>query len=1234
MSGKILPFKNFRLRVGTFMLMLLSGLTSIAQSENIGIGTSTPDNSALLDLTSNSKGLLIPRMTLAQRAGIKSPALGLMVYQLDFFTGFYFYDGVSWKGLYARNAEGAAITTETTSNAATSENSWNIGGNSGLNSEYNFIGTLDTTSLVLKVNNYRSGLIDYRFGNTYFGYRAGYRSRGYNSIAIGAYALYDANLGLNNIGIGYQSLLNSKTGSDNIALGSNALISISTGSQNVGIGTQAGQRALGDGNIFIGNKAGVNELGSNTLYIDNGFQDNPLIYGNFETALVGINTKDPQSALSIDSKVPNISGLEFKRFNSNSPVGPPTLKLLSVDNNGRVILVRDSIGISSNQTNWTLKGSSIENNNAGDVIVSNLRFKTLRTFSATQKSNGRVLTVDDNGLLVLAHDSVGAAASNLWTLNANNISNTNAGKLVLNGSVQFNNIKASNKAFSSYGKVLSVDDSGNLILVKDSVGTIPTSTSTWNISGNNIANANTGTVFINNNLILSKFSINNSTTVTSQKFLTVDANGNVILANSPAATTSPWNLDGNNISNANTAGVYVNNGLWAKNSIHLQSGILELNSGTENKSGLQFLQLKATNPASNSYGKVLSVDDNGNVILVRDSVGVSTTTGGTSPWTISNTDIVNSNTGKVYINNGFSSKGGITVESGNLVTNGSVTNRSGLVLNQLKSSFPASRPTGKVLTVDDNGNVILVRDSVGVSTTTGSTSPWNINGVNIANSNTGTVFINNKLTLSRLSSNNTPTVTTQKVLSVDADGNVILVNTPTTTGGTTTSDLWKINTNGEVSNTNTNGIFINSNQDGKSGLQLSKLKVSNIAEKPSGKVLSIDDNGNVILVRDSVGVSTVVTTGGTSPWTINNTDILNSNIGKVYINNGLSSKGGITVESGNLVTNGSATNQSGLVLNQLKASFPASKPTGKVLTVDDNGNVILVRDSVGVSTTTGSTSPWNINGVNIANSNTGTVFINNKLTLSRLSSNNTPTVTTQKVLSVDADGNVILVNTPTTTGGTTTSDLWKINTNGEVSNTNTNGIFINSNQDGKSGLQLSKLKASSTPGNSYGKVLSVDDNGNVILVSDAVGTGGGGGTTTDNNWKLTDGRLQNSNNGKVVIGTGIDSFPGDFQLYVKGGILTERVRVAVANSDRWADYVFENGYKLMKLQDVEKFINFHKHLPNIPSANEMAKNGLDVMETSAKLMEKIEELTLYLIKANKQIEALETKVNNLENAQK
>jgi len=430
------------------MLLFLSAFTTFAQSENVGIGTLKPDNSALLDLTSTSKGLLIPRMTLAQRSGINAPATGLIVYQIDFFSGFYFYDGEAWKGIYARNIDAASVNSDPFSFAPTAESAgWSIRGNSGLNAEQNFLGTKDTTALVFKVNNYRSGLIDFRSGNTYFGYGAGYSSRGSNSIAIGAFALHDANVGQNNIAIGFQSLLRNQTGNENVAVGGNSLNSNISGSENVSIGSQAGLRSQGNGNVFIGYKAGINEVGNNKLYINNNFQNLSLIYGDFEKARVGINTQSPESALSIDSKTVNLSGLEFKQLNSDSPAEKPGLKVLSVDKQGRVILVRDSVGTSSSTSVsvpsfWTLKGSSIENSNAGDVILSNIRFKNLLPSSPTIKSNGKILTVDDNGLIVLARDSISNSAPSYWGLNGSTLSNTNEGKVTLNGPIQFGNIKA------------------------------------------------------------------------------------------------------------------------------------------------------------------------------------------------------------------------------------------------------------------------------------------------------------------------------------------------------------------------------------------------------------------------------------------------------------------------------------------------------------------------------------------------------------------------------------------------------------------------------------------------------------------------------------------------------------------------------------------------------------------------------------------------------------------------
>lgn len=89
------------------LIMLLCG-TAFSQN-NMGIGTTTPDASAVLDIQSTDKGLLIPRMTATQRAAIATPATGLLVYQTDATTGLYSYDGSAWKSLTSSGTNSTAL---------------------------------------------------------------------------------------------------------------------------------------------------------------------------------------------------------------------------------------------------------------------------------------------------------------------------------------------------------------------------------------------------------------------------------------------------------------------------------------------------------------------------------------------------------------------------------------------------------------------------------------------------------------------------------------------------------------------------------------------------------------------------------------------------------------------------------------------------------------------------------------------------------------------------------------------------------------------------------------------------------------------------------------------------------------------------------------------------------------------------------------------------------------------
>ncbi|MBI1835816.1 MAG: hypothetical protein HYR91_00975 [Flavobacteriia bacterium] len=118
-------------------------------------------------------------------------------------------------------------------------------------------------------------------------------------------------------------------------------------------------------------------------------------------------------------------------------------------------------------------------------------------------------------------------------------------------------------------------------------------------------------------------------------------------------------------------------------------------------------------------------------------------------------------------------------------------------------------------------------------------------------------------------------------------------------------------------------------------------------------------------------------------------------------------------------------------------------------------------------------------------------------------------------------------------------------------------------------------------------------------------------------------------NGTCLIGSENTQLPVGYKLYVETGILTEKVKIAVKNTINWADYVFEPTYQKLSLKALETYVIQNKHLPNIPSAQEVSENGIDMAEMTNKLLEKIEELTLYMIEQNKKIELLEKEISEI-----
>ena len=190
-----------------FTTLLLFGSFQLSFGQNgVGIGTMNPDSSAALDIQSNDKGLLIPRMTMAERDSIASPAFGLMVVDIN-DNSLYFFNGSDWVAL---NSIDGLLDGKTTAN----ENSLYLGSLSGFNSDSSAMYNIALGNQSLKAN--RNG--DYNVALGYHALHSGDSTL--NNVAIGAYALTGNVNSRGNVAIGRSSMFHNSSGSENVSIAS------------------------------------------------------------------------------------------------------------------------------------------------------------------------------------------------------------------------------------------------------------------------------------------------------------------------------------------------------------------------------------------------------------------------------------------------------------------------------------------------------------------------------------------------------------------------------------------------------------------------------------------------------------------------------------------------------------------------------------------------------------------------------------------------------------------------------------------------------------------------------------------------------------------------------------------------------------------------------------------------------------------------------------------------------
>lgn len=266
------------------LIIVLFNCWTFVHGQNVGISpsASVPNASAMLDIVSTDKGLLVPRFALSDitvAAPVVSPALSLIVYNTftsalatasnNVVPGFYYWDGAKWVAFSGSGGK-----------------DWALLGNAGTVAGTNFLGTTDNVDLVFKVNNVQAGrLTSSTNHNAFFGYESGLNNTSQFNAFFGSQAGKANTSSGNNVGLGFGAMRNSTTGGVNTFIGNNAGANWVTNLANTAVGNQALQglaASTGSCNTAVGFAAGSGYTGTPPSGSANGLSQ---LSGSYNTYL-------------------------------------------------------------------------------------------------------------------------------------------------------------------------------------------------------------------------------------------------------------------------------------------------------------------------------------------------------------------------------------------------------------------------------------------------------------------------------------------------------------------------------------------------------------------------------------------------------------------------------------------------------------------------------------------------------------------------------------------------------------------------------------------------------------------------------------------------------------------------------------------------------------------------------------------------------------------------------------